>query len=160
MFALNALGSASVNLIFITSVTAGLLVMGWLRNKLYLKLHNDILEASFILNLCIFSAATYHVKETGQYQAGLAYTSVGIAFATFTGIFLFHIHLLLMDTSTAWKKVVVTAKKGIIHLRGQDNCAQDNNELQNNAPDESQNEVWNQLTPTTSIVELNRIGEF
>lgn len=160
LFALNALGSASVNLIFITSVTAGLLVMGWLRNKLYLKLHNDTLEASFILNLCIFSAATYHVNETGQYQAGLSYTSVGMAFATFTGIFLFHIHLLLMDTSTAWKKVVVTAKKGIIHLRGQDNSAQDNNELQNNAPDESQNKVWNQRTPTTSIVELNRIGEF
>ena len=50
IFAFNALGNASVNLLAITSVMAGLAVLAWIHNQLYEKLYNDILEASFILN--------------------------------------------------------------------------------------------------------------
>ena len=153
-FALNSLGSASVNLIAITSVTAGLMVMGWLRNKLYRKLYNDILEASFILNLCIFSAATYHVEETGQNQAGLAYTSVGIAFAIFIGIIFFHIHLQLTKIAV-WKRIVTVVATKLNHWKEQNNNIQ-----QNTLPDESQNKAENQHLHTTSIVELNRIDTF
>ena len=104
VFAFNALGNASVNLLAITSVMAGLAALAWMHNRLYEHLYNDILEASFILNLCIFSAATYHVKETGGSQAGLAYTSVGIAFATFVYIILFHVYLRIHKTAM-WKKI-------------------------------------------------------
>ena len=152
-FALNALGSASVNLIAITSVTAGLLVMGWLRNKLYIKLYNDILDASFILNLCVFSAATYHVKETGESQAGLAYTSVGIAFTTFIGIFSFHIYLLLKDTA-AWQKIVVTAKKMKIHWQAKSKDISQNNVRTNDK------QVRNQRSFTTSVIDLNQIDVY
>ena len=79
-FALNTLGSDNLNLIIITSVTAGLMGIAWLRGRVYLKLYNDILEASLILNLCIFAAATYHVFEIKGSQGRLAYTFVGILF--------------------------------------------------------------------------------
>ncbi len=98
-FAFNALGNTSVNLLAITSVTAGLAALAWIRNRVYEKLYNDILEASFILNLCILSAATYHVKATEGSQAGLAYTSVTIAFATFICIMIYHLYLSLHKTS-------------------------------------------------------------
>ena len=65
IFAFNALGNASINLLAITSVMAGLAGLAWMQNRLYEHLYNDILEASFVLNLCIFSVATYHVRRSG-----------------------------------------------------------------------------------------------
>ena len=107
IFAVNNLqvGDNHFDLLFTTTVTACLAGVAWIQNGVYEKVHNNILEASFILNLCIFSAATFHVKETGGNQAALAYTSVGIAFATFVLIFLYHVYLLLSKTSL-WKKVI------------------------------------------------------
>ena len=104
-FAFNALGNASINLLTITSVTAALAVLAWLRKRIYKLLFNEILEASFILNLCILSAATYHVKETGESQAGLAYTSVGIAFASFICILLYHVYIHLWQQTLLWMKL-------------------------------------------------------
>ena len=107
IFAVNSLqvGENHFDLLFTTTVTASLAGLAWIQNGVYDKIHNNILEASFIFNLCIFSAATFHVKETGGNQAALAYISVGIAFATFILIFLYHVYLLLSKTSL-WKKVI------------------------------------------------------
>ena len=113
IIALNVLDDGNVNLLTITSVTAGLAVLAWIHRGVYEKVHNDILEGIFILNLCIFAAATYHnhviqkettKKESRRSQARLAYTFVGIAFATFICIVLYHIYLSLHKTS-AWKKL-------------------------------------------------------
>ena len=101
-FAFNALGSASVNLLTITSVTVGLTVLAWLQKGLYEKIYNDILEAFFILNLCIFAAATYHVKETKGSQSQLAYISVGLSFLFFVGINIYHVYICVIKTS-CWK---------------------------------------------------------
>ena len=49
--AINAVDSNSVNLLVIASVTAGLSING----RVYTRKYNDILESSFVLNLCIFS---------------------------------------------------------------------------------------------------------
>ena len=49
--------SESVNLVAVISVTVALLAM---RFRVY---ENDILESSFILNLGIFSVATFYLKE-------------------------------------------------------------------------------------------------
>ena len=107
IFAVNNLqvGDNHFDLLFTTTVTACLAGLAWIQNGVYEKVYNNILEASFILNLCIFSAATFHVKETGGNQAALAYTSVGIAFATFVLIFLYHVYLLLSKTSL-WMKLI------------------------------------------------------
>lgn len=102
-FAFNALGNASINLLAITSVFAGIAVIAWLSGRIYEKLYLDILEAVYIFNLCIFAVATYHVNAVGGDQAVLAYISVGIAFVTFIGTVIFHICLRIKDTSI-WKK--------------------------------------------------------
>ena len=101
-FAFNALGNASINLLTITSVTVGLTVLAWLQNRLYNERFNDILEACFMLNLCIFAAATYHVREIEGRQDKLAYTSVGIAFVILIYIIIYHIFRRISKTKT-WK---------------------------------------------------------
>ena len=145
VFAFNALGNASVNLLAITSVMTGLAILAWMHSRLYEHIYNDILEASFILNLCIFSTATYHVKETGGSQAGLAYTSVGIAFATFVCIVLFHVYLRMRKTTT-WKRIPKPRVK--FGRRNRDKAeGQENEEMAMQDSEIAQ-------SPTTSIVEL------
>ena len=102
-FAFNTLGNASGNLLAIVSVTAGLMILSWLRVQVYRNIFNGYLEAAFLLNLCILAAGTYHVKEIGGNQAALAHTSVGIAFVLFVYILLYHMYLCLR-TTTLWKK--------------------------------------------------------
>ena len=149
-FAFNALGNASVNLLAITSVTAGLVALAWVRNRVYEKLYNDILEASFILNLCIFAAATYHVKETGSSQAGLAYTSVGITLATFTSIVIYHIYLSLHQTSVGKKLFKTIATRFYIMHKL-------NRSKESDAPEADQeNKQDSEIVeaPTTTTIEL------
>ena len=107
IFAVNSLqvGDTHFDLLFTTTMTACLGALAWIQNGVYEKVHNDILEASFILNLCIFSTATFSVKETRGNQAALAYTFVGITFTTFVLIVLYHVYLLLSKTSL-WMKLI------------------------------------------------------
>ena len=58
-FAINANGSESVNLVAVSSVTIALLAI-----RVYENLYKDILESSFILNLGIFSVATFISKKS------------------------------------------------------------------------------------------------
>ena len=61
---------------------------------MYENRYIDALESSFLLNLSIFSGATFYVRETNlgnASQALLSGLSVGVAFVTFLGIILFHI---------------------------------------------------------------------
>lgn len=110
-FDFNALGNSSINLMTITSVTVALMAFAWLQNRLYERIHNDVLEAFFILNLCILAAATYHVKETNGSQHSLAYTSVGLSFAIFIGIVCYHVYLRVQ------KKLVCCSKPQKIDYR-------------------------------------------
>jgi len=85
VFAFNTEADPSINLLAISSVAFGLTLMTCYTGAVYSKLHVDILEASFILNIGIFAIATYYLKHAvvPVDQAAVAYTSVGIAFATF-----------------------------------------------------------------------------
>ena len=101
-FAFNTVGSSRVSLLAVSSVGIALAV---LKERVYEKHYNDILESSFILNLCIFSIATLFVTEEGSgSQFVLSSISVGIAFVTFVGILLFHIYLQL-DKTVIMEKV-------------------------------------------------------
>ena len=104
LFVFDAINS-DLNLIVITSVTAVLAALAWIHKGIYDNLFNDILEAFFIVNLCIFASSTYQVSEGGGSQARLAYFFVGIAFATSICIVLYHIYLTLHKTSV-WKKIM------------------------------------------------------
>ena len=107
--AINTVGSDSVNLLVITSVTAGLLSI---KGRVYEQRYNDILESSFILNLCVFSVATFYLKDKNiESQPALLSASVGISFVIFIGILFFHIHL-LFKSKNVWKYV---ANNSLIH---------------------------------------------
>ena len=70
----------------------GLLTLTHFTGLIYKKLYLDVLEISFILNLGILAGTTYYVKfaVVPVSQAAVAYTSVGIAFATFIVVLLYH----------------------------------------------------------------------
>ena len=70
------------------------------------KFYNDILEASFFLNICLLSSATYHVRAANKNQAIVTNISIGIAFTEFLGIVCFHVYLRLKKIKTVvllWK---------------------------------------------------------
>ena len=151
-FAFNAFGNASINLLTITSVTVGLTVIAWLQNRVYEAVYNDILEASFLLNLCILAVATYHVREIEGNQGNLTYTSVGFAFGIFICIVLYHIYLRICKTSL-WKKLQKTNHGNYILQRL-------SHKKENKADGQMDNETFPLnaseivTSPTTTTVEL------
>ena len=154
-FAFNALGNSSVNLLTITSVTIGLAAWAWLQKGLYEKIHNDILEACFILNLCILAGATYHVKEIAGNQDILAYTSVGVAFVIFWGILFYHVFQRVQKTSI-WKKLSKSSKVKE-HSKSFLRSFSHNNEKNNNeahTDDIPLQDTETVQSPTTTTVEF------
>ena len=93
IFAFNISGNDSINLLVISSTTLGIFVGFALLGKVYKNWYLNALEVSFILNLGMLAAATYHVNQSGGSQAAVAYTSVGIAFLTLVGIITYHIYI-------------------------------------------------------------------
>ena len=94
-FAFNALGNPNANLVAISIVFFVLATIPWLGRHVYEKLHLNILEASFILNVCVLSITTYYVRSVSGNQTIVTYLSVGIAFAEFVGIVIFHCFVLV-----------------------------------------------------------------
>ena len=96
-FAFNALGNPNANLVAISVVFLVLAAIPWLGHRIYEKLYLNILEVSFILNVCVLSTATYYVRSVGGKQAIVTYLSVGIAFTEFVGIIIFHSFILVKE---------------------------------------------------------------
>jgi predicted outer membrane repeat protein len=101
-FAINANGSESVNLVAVSSVTLALLAI---QRKIYEQRWKDLLESFFILNLGIFSVATFYLKEESKNasQFIVSSISVGITFISFMGILTYHICLVFKTASSLWK---------------------------------------------------------
>ena len=91
VFAFNVAGDDSINLLVISSTAVAMPVAFGLAGMVYESWYLNALELSFILNLGILAAATYHVNQSGGSQAAVAYTSAGIAFLTFAAIVSYHI---------------------------------------------------------------------
>ena len=91
VFAFNTLTNSSANLVTISSVFTAVALLPWLSSRIYDKFYLDLIEASFILNICILATATYHVRSTGGNQAIVTCLSIGVAFVEFWGIVAFHI---------------------------------------------------------------------
>ena len=99
---MNAVGSGSFNVLAISSVATALLA---LKGRVYENRYIDALESSFLLNLGVLSVATIYIRENelgDNSQALLSGLSVGTAFVTFLGIFLFHVFHQLKKTKM-WK---------------------------------------------------------
>jgi len=107
VFAFNTQADPSLNLLVIETVVIGLLTLIHFTGLIYKRLYLDILEISFILNLGILAVATYYVKFAivPLSQAAVAYTSVGIGFATFIGVLLYHTY------QQVWPKFLTKMKQ-------------------------------------------------
>ena len=113
-FAINANGSESINILAVSSVSLALLAI---QKRVYERWWKDLLESSFILNLGIFSVATFYLKEESEdvdHQFILSSISVGIAFITFIGISLFHISLVLKSLNIWTEHMVPFIKKSLL----------------------------------------------
>ena len=102
IFAFNALGDPDVNLFCITTVTLGIITIGFIAERIYANQYIGALEASFIINLGVLSVATTSFRRGNQ--AALTYTSVSIAFVTFIGIVTYHSYLQGRDTYNEIRK--------------------------------------------------------
>ena len=101
--AVNALGDPSINLL--ATITIAILTLPTILGAgIYKTWCLSLLETSFILNLAILSAASYHIRLTGGNQNAATLTSVSIAFATFTGIVIYHSIQQLKGTRL-WRRV-------------------------------------------------------
>ncbi len=78
-----------------------LLFTGTVYNNAYLY----ILEVSFLVNCLFLAAGTIARVLTEENQLALTYTSVGIAFATFIGILVYHTLTQIRDTKF-WKDTI------------------------------------------------------
>ena len=117
LFAFDAINKKLIPVV-ITSITVVLTSLAWMHNMgIYEKYFNNVLEAFFITNLCIFAAATYYVQTNDLSRAVTTNIFVGLAFAAFVCILLFHVYLILRETAV-WKETLIpNAKKYLMHKK-------------------------------------------
>ena len=95
VYALTSLGDPAVNLLSTISVVFGLTVINLAIGGAYKRWILTLLEQSFLLNLCILSAATQYTRQGSGNQTAVAYTSVTVSLATSAGILLYHTFIAL-----------------------------------------------------------------
>ena len=98
VYALTSLGDPAVNLLSTISVVLGLTVVNLAIGGAYKHWILTLLEQSFLLNLCILSAATLYTRQGDGNQAAVAYTSVTVSLVTCAGIFLYHTTIALKNS--------------------------------------------------------------
>jgi hypothetical protein len=120
IFAFDSINSELIPVVII-SITVVLTSLAWMHAGIYENPFNNILEAFFIANLCIFAAATVYNQTKEPSWDGMAYLFVGLALVVFVCIVLFHVYLILHETA-AWKKILKpnAIKKYFIH-KNEDN---------------------------------------
>ena len=152
VFTFNVLGDPNVNLLIIASSTFGITIFAWLTGRVYEKQWLAVLESSFILNLGILAIGTYFIKLAGGNQATFVYTLVSIAFATFIGIVLYHIHFQLKSTKTG-KRLLESSTSffhGILARITLENST-------DKQPQENEQGLTNDSSITSTYVELREL---
>ena len=92
VFAFNALGDPSINhFVIVLASTVLLVLIALLGNRIYKIWYLNILEMSFIANLCILATASLYIRLTGGNQSLATLTSISVAFTTFIGIVIYHL---------------------------------------------------------------------
>ena len=92
IFGANALRDYSENLLAISAASLGLLAWPWVTGgPVYENRWFGVLEASYMLNLGVFAAATFYVEQSGGNQSIVAYISTGIACLSFLITLVYHI---------------------------------------------------------------------
>lgn len=105
VFALNILGDAALNLLFIIVATNFLLGTHLFFGGVYRKWSLDVLETSLLINLSVTSAATLYVRVAGGNQSVVANFSVSITFISFFLVLCIHIFHQVSSTK-CWRWVL------------------------------------------------------
>ena len=155
VFAVIALGNPSTNMLAIATATLGLLVLMrlFIKGRVYKNWFIDAFESFLFLNLGILSLATNHNNLVGGNQETLGNIAIGLAFAMFVAIVLYHIYeqlhgngLLKATFSKLYLLELIKMSKGISntdHTRLHDRLLQSSTELQPST-----------TAPTTSVVSI------
>ena len=122
--AVNALGDPSVNLLAIASITTAILPTILAGTRIYKTWSLGLLETSFIINLTILAVASLYIRLTRGNQNAVTFTSVGIAFATFTGIVIYHSVQQIKGTRL-WRRVWLRQENMRVPLTDVDSGPQD-----------------------------------
>ena len=99
-FTIEVINTSNGTLILASSLFIVVMTIAWTSGPIYNKLYNEVLEATFLLNICIVPIASYHVKSVNGNQLWVTYPSVAIAFSEFIGILLFHLLYRLAQISS------------------------------------------------------------
>ena len=134
----------SANLLAILTVVIVSLVVFGLSGRVYKSWCLNALELSFLLNLSIFTAATYHVNLAKGDQAVIAYISVGVAFLTFVGIVTYHAYLQIKPWTPQDTFCCIDKKSDLDKSKENDNAQNHVHKLQ----------TWGKTLPTTTFVEI------
>ena len=103
-FAFVSSNNPSQYMLAISTVMLFVLSWGWIIgvSNVYKNQLVGLLNASFIFNLSIISAATAYCCTqqscVDDYQAAMGYTSLGVAFVKFIGILTYHVYLKIKNT--------------------------------------------------------------
>lgn len=91
IFSTNFSGDPAINLLAIIVSVAYLFFHVALFGRIYRRWHLIALEYSFLLNLIIFSAATYYTRQSNGTQTVAMDVCIGTAAAVFVAILIFHV---------------------------------------------------------------------
>ena len=118
---LSSILDESIHPLIVCSLMCVLLILKLLNGEVYKNWLISFLETSFIFNLLLFSVSAYYINITKNDQVALANVSVLIAFITFTGIALYHIHTHFLRNLNCYSKLTMVVKQySILNLRDQD----------------------------------------
>ena len=104
----NRRSNSGFNLVIIGCVSSSLAAVPWINCRIYKKWYLQVLEASFILNLCVLAVASTYIIEVRRNETAetiLVSFSAGIAFIEFIGIIIFHSVKQLSKTAF-WSKTM------------------------------------------------------
>ena len=96
-------------LVFITTIITVILSLKVIFEGVYQKRHLNVLECSSYLNLGLLSALAAVYQNSSNKEQLVTIVSVGTAFATFTGVLLYHMFLIFRN-SKHYKKFSINKK--------------------------------------------------
>ena len=90
-FTITPLYENNASLIVSSSLFIAVAIFAWVSGPIHENLYIEILEATFILNICVLPIVSYHIDLVRGSHLIVTYVSVAIAFAEFVGIVIFHV---------------------------------------------------------------------
>ena len=105
----------SVICIVVGLVLLKLMITVMMKTSTYNNWLVETFEITFLINLVIFTAATYYVGDNGGNQIALAATSLGISFIAFLGILVYHCYMYILKDTWVWIRMKQLLQRIVPH---------------------------------------------